>query len=339
MVSTYTNTIRATKQGTGDNPNTWGKVLNEQVFNMLDTAINGVKEVSVSGSTDVTLTTANGLEDQARSAVLVLTGVLTGNIDLLIPAVSKKYFIRGAWTGEYTVSVKIEGSTSEVVLNTGDKKIVYVDGVDIYDMLPPAIEPYDVGDIVPTFLSTAKTGWMLLVGNTLGSSASSATLKGATYEAVYKWLWNNIANTECPVGGGRGASADADWSANKILTSPNLADRTAFGIGSTWTRAAQVQGSETISKDNLPNETLSVTGTISSDGAHTHTVYGNTFGFDGTNPNSRTSLDTASGTPNNKATSSNGAHTHTFSGGETEALGSGAPFVPKGFGVNWMMKI
>ena len=39
MASSYTSRIRLTKQGDGDNPNTWGTVLNDQVIDIIDDAI------------------------------------------------------------------------------------------------------------------------------------------------------------------------------------------------------------------------------------------------------------------------------------------------------------
>jgi hypothetical protein len=135
MVASYTSNGRITKQGTNDNPNTWGQVTNTQVIELLEEMITGVIDVDITGSVNVTLTANNGTTDQARHAVLELSGVLGADIDLLVPAVEKKYFIRGLWTGAYTVSVKISGSATEVVINSGEKKIVYTDGADIYDMV------------------------------------------------------------------------------------------------------------------------------------------------------------------------------------------------------------
>lgn len=134
MVASYTSNGRITKQGTDDNPNTWGTVMNNQVIELFEEAVMDVIEVDITGSSNVTLTTANGSTDQARHATLELTGTLGANIQLLVPAIDKQYFIRGAWSGSYTVTVKISGSSTSVVMSSGDKKIVYINGTDIYDM-------------------------------------------------------------------------------------------------------------------------------------------------------------------------------------------------------------
>lgn len=67
--------------------------------------------------------------------------------------------------------------------------------------------------------STAPTGWVLMSGLTIGSSTSGATGRANTdTTALYTLLWNTYSNTICPVSGGRGGSAAADFAANKTLT-------------------------------------------------------------------------------------------------------------------------
>ena len=69
MASTYTSNLRLTKQGDGDNPNTWGQVLNDGVISLVDDAVAGYTTVSVGSAASVTLTNNQGSGDQSRSAV------------------------------------------------------------------------------------------------------------------------------------------------------------------------------------------------------------------------------------------------------------------------------
>ena len=92
MASTFTSRIRLEKQGDGENPNSWGIVLNQNVIDLVDDAIAAYTTVSLS-SADVTLTNNDGTSDQARSAFLELQGTLTANVNLVLPAQSKGYFI------------------------------------------------------------------------------------------------------------------------------------------------------------------------------------------------------------------------------------------------------
>ena len=62
------------------------------------------------------------------------------------------------------------------------------------------------------------TGWVRANGLTLGSAASGATgLASASALLLYRWLWTNFSNSVCPVTGGRGANATADFNANKPI--------------------------------------------------------------------------------------------------------------------------
>jgi len=135
MVASYTTNGRITKQGTNDNPNTWGTVFNNQVIELFEESIFGVADVDVTGSSNVLLTTANGATDEARHSTLELTGTLGADIELQIPATEKQYFVRGAWTGAFTVTLKINGSSTSVDIQTGEVKIIYCNGTDTYDMV------------------------------------------------------------------------------------------------------------------------------------------------------------------------------------------------------------
>lgn len=84
------------------------------------------------------------------------------------------------------------------------------------------------GEMVWSF-ETSKSGWVLGWG-TIGSAASAATNRAnADTEDLYTVLWNNLGNTQAPVSGGRGASAAADFAANKTLGLPDLRGRVIAG--------------------------------------------------------------------------------------------------------------
>ena len=67
-------TLRLTKQGDGENPNSWGQILNDGVISLADSAVAGYTQVSVGSTTSVALTQNNGSSDQSRSAFLEFTG-------------------------------------------------------------------------------------------------------------------------------------------------------------------------------------------------------------------------------------------------------------------------
>jgi len=118
MASTYTTNLKLTKQTDGENPNSWGQILNDGVISLLDDAIAGYQTITVGTTTTVTLTENQGSGDQARSAILEFNGSVGGShndIVVLIPNNSKSYIVRN--------SVSYNDTTDTVILrvvgNTG----------------------------------------------------------------------------------------------------------------------------------------------------------------------------------------------------------------------------
>ena len=101
MASTYTTRIRLEKQGDGENPNTWGSKLNQNVIDLLDEAVAAYTTVSVS-SIDVTLTANDGTADQSRSPFIELEGAVTTNINVIVPSLDKGYVINDNTTRSTT---------------------------------------------------------------------------------------------------------------------------------------------------------------------------------------------------------------------------------------------
>lgn len=80
------------------------------------------------------------------------------------------------------------------------------------------ITGFTTGDIKQT-IKFSETGWVHMNDGTIGNAASSATTRAnADTEDLFTMLWDNVIDTWAPVPGGRGASAAADYAANKTIT-------------------------------------------------------------------------------------------------------------------------
>lgn len=80
------------------------------------------------------------------------------------------------------------------------------------------------GDVKASYATGSITGWVRMNGRTIGSATSGATERAnADTQALFQYLWNGDANLS--VSGGRGASAAADWAANKTITLPDARGR------------------------------------------------------------------------------------------------------------------
>lgn len=126
MASTATTRNRFEKQGLGENFQTWGQPKLNNLFDLIDAAIDGVLPLALTGS--VTLTANNFAADQARYRVIAMTGLLTNDAVVTIPAVQKWYWLINAATGG-TVTVKTASGVGAVIPAYGAVG-VYCDGLD-----------------------------------------------------------------------------------------------------------------------------------------------------------------------------------------------------------------
>lgn len=88
-----------------------------------------------------------------------------------------------------------------------------------------------IGEIRFYMGTTAPDGWLYLDGLTVGDGSSGADHAAYCYQSLFIELWNNLADAQAPVSGGRGVSAIADFLAHKRLTLPNAKCRIPVGAG------------------------------------------------------------------------------------------------------------
>ncbi len=179
-MSTYTSRIRLEKQIPGQNDNTWGTVLNGNVIDLVDDSIAAYTTITVS-SVDVTLTQANGASDQARSAFLDISGALTGNVNVVIPALSKGYGIRNSTSGSFTVNMKTLTGSGQFIPQ-GQTISIICDGVSVRDLEVPGIR--STSNVVNVSVGTSKidikvpmavSGTVSITGGLAVSGTVSAT--------------------------------------------------------------------------------------------------------------------------------------------------------------------
>ncbi len=188
------------------------------------------------------------------------------------------------------------------------------------------------GDVKMALRATADTGWLLLNGDTIGNAASGADHAGDDYEDLFVALWTDLADGQAPVSGGRGASAAADWAANKTLTLGDYTNRLPVGAGDDY-----ALGETGGSADAIVVSHTHTAGTLAADsnGAHTHSIQ--------RGPSATGALASfVSGTDAEAFgnTDSQGAHTHTVSGSTASAGSSGTGAnMPPFFAVRWQVKL
>jgi hypothetical protein len=130
-MTNYSAQLRLALQETGENDGTWGDVANNGVFELLEDSIAGWINIIANTSTR-TLTSATGSVDEARYAIVNITGTAGGaDLDLNIPAVAKIYLVDNQLDGAFTVNIGVDGQTRAGVAN-GNTVFVWCDGTETF---------------------------------------------------------------------------------------------------------------------------------------------------------------------------------------------------------------
>jgi hypothetical protein len=154
------------------------------------------------------------------------------------------------------------------------------------------------GDIKTRFGTGPLTGFVRCNSLTIGNAVSGATERAnADCQALFQYLWStNVLGVFSGVTPSRGASALADWNANKNIALPDLRGRTiagmddmgatvagrltATGFGSSGIVLGNAGGVEArgIAQVNLPSIAFPVTGSFSGSGTGSGTGSGSGSG-------------------------------------------------------------
>jgi len=172
---------------------------------------------------------------------------------------------------------------------------------------------FSTGDIKARYDTNFIDGWVRLNGRTIGTATSGATERAnADTQALFEYLWDK--NSSLVVVGGRGASAHADWLANKQITLPDGRGRTLVGLDTMGNTAGNVipgvtslgwlggEWRHVLTTDEMPSHKHG--GTTDVQGDHTHP-----YEFDGGSPGAD---EPQSGlrSKGSKNTGAAGAHSH-----------------------------
>jgi hypothetical protein len=192
MASTYSTSLKLTLIGDGDQAGIWGQTTNTNLGTLLEQAITGVVSVNMADA-NYTLTSFNGVTDEARNAVIIATGANNGIRDLIPPVVEKLYTIVNNTTGGYDIRV-IGTSGTGVNIPNGATALVYCNGTNFFSGLSGTSGNFSVnGNVVAVNVTAATnviaTSYLLgnnaTITNTLGAANITATsLFAATSNAT-----------------------------------------------------------------------------------------------------------------------------------------------------------
>jgi len=127
VASSYTTLLGLVLPVTGELTNTWGSAVNSSLTQLVEDAIAGSVSQSVTSADWTLTTTAGGVSNQARLAILIATGAPGTTRYIYAPQLSKMYvvvnnctdqssvYIRGGTSSSYTTGVEIEALGSALV--------------------------------------------------------------------------------------------------------------------------------------------------------------------------------------------------------------------------------
>ena len=224
MASTYTSNIRLEKQGDGENPNSWGALLNTNVIDLVDQAVAAYQIVSVSGTTPITLTQVNGATDQSRKAILSFDGTLTAETSIIIPSANKMYYVRNNTSGSFALKIKTAGNTA-ITIEQGSNVMVASDGTDVYQTaFPTSVSSFTANSLTATSVSTS-----VLNATKITTSIVSATNINATSVSAVSGRFSGTVSASAFDGLGNKLSFGSDAQGDVYYYAGNSIARLAAG--------------------------------------------------------------------------------------------------------------
>lgn len=181
MASTYSTTLRIELIGDGDQSGIWGQTTNNNLGAIIEQAITGVQSITMTDA-NYTLTSYNGVVDEARNVVLSFTGSLSATRDIIIPSVEKTYIIKNVTTGGQSIRVKTSGGSIAVTLPNGATAALYCDATNVYTQINYTPENFSVGANLYVSGSASTAGNNISNGNT---TSNTYTASGTGHTIAY----------------------------------------------------------------------------------------------------------------------------------------------------------
>jgi hypothetical protein len=272
MPDVYTTSLRLTDQTNGENSATWGDRCDTN-FAILERAICGTLVKSVAGAGDTTLTNTDGSLNESQHAAYELTGVVTGNANVIVPTSVRRFAVFNNTTGAFTRTIKTAAG-SGILVPQGRKMLLRCDGVNVVEDLSAVTQlailgsmdeskGADIASAATTNIWATDGNYSVVTGVTGITSFGTAPRAGARRKVRHSGILTitNGANLICPGGANITTQVDdtyeviADTTATHRIHNYTRADGTALiaptGVATLAGNPNAFTGTETFTRSDL----------------------------------------------------------------------------------------
>ena len=182
MSSTYSPSLRLELIGDGDQSGTWGQTTNNNLGALIEQAISGVVTITMVDA-NYTMSNFNGVVDESRNQVLVVTGTNTATRNLVAPLVEKTYLVKNSTTGGQSIQI-IGSSGLGVTIPNGITTYVYCDGTNFYNALSGSVGNFTINGNLAVTGNETVTGTLGVTGATSLTTGSISGIMTAPTAAA-----------------------------------------------------------------------------------------------------------------------------------------------------------
>ena len=182
MPSTYSPSLRIELPGSGEQSGVWGTTTNNNLGTLLEQSIAGVRAITMVDA-NYTLSNYNGVSDEARKAVLVVSGTNTAARDIIAPLVTKTYIVKNNTTGGFAINVRAPSGASVSIPN-GVTSAVYCDGTNFNLALTQTLVAAGTGISVGVVGATNTISFGPITSAQLATALSDETGSGSAVFAT-----------------------------------------------------------------------------------------------------------------------------------------------------------